>query len=106
MTMNTLQETSLGAASPFIAACTASCKRLLARIQSIKAALLNEFGPSAFSRGHLLQLALNEAEALAHETGFPLLTFLTLAREKLQAVAAWQMHQQTVRRSSFARLAA
>ena len=75
-------------------------------MQSIKAALLNEFGHWALGREHLLQLALNEAEALAHETGFPLLTFPTLAREKVQAVAAWQLRQQGIRHTSFGRMAA
>lgn len=106
MKMSALRNKSANTAAAFVAACTASCKKLLTRIQSIKTALLNEFGQSAFKQDRMLQLALNEAEALAHETGFPLLTFPILAREKLQGVAAWRMRQQNVRRSSFARLAA
>jgi len=104
--MTILQNDSLSTEAPFLAACTACGKKLMARIQSVKSTLLSEFGQWAFGQEHLLQLALNEAEALAHETGFPLLTFPTLAREKVQAVAAWQLHQQGVRRASFGRLAA
>jgi hypothetical protein len=103
---NTLRRTSSTASSPFVAACATTCEKLLRRLQNLKTALLDEFGRSVFGQEHLLQLALNEAEALAHETGFPLLTFPTLAREKVQAVAAWRLHQQSVRHPSFGRLAA
>jgi hypothetical protein len=92
--------------SSFLEACTSSCKKLLAGIQNIKAALLNEFRQTTFGQERLLQLALNEAEALAYETGFPLLTFPVLAREKVQAVAAWGRQQNRVRRESFERMVA
>ena len=91
---------------PLIASCTASCKKLVGRIQSLKKALLNEFGQRARSYDRMLELALNEAEALAHQTGFPFLTFPTLAREKAEEVAAWKHHQQAVRRTSLTRVAA
>lgn len=103
---NTLQQALLTPAGPLFAACTASCKKLLTRLQSIKTALFREFRQGLFGQDHLLQLALNEAEALAYETGFPLLTFPALAREKVQAVAAWRRHQQSVRRASIERWAA
>ena len=92
--------------NPFIAACTASCRKLVSRMQSLKTALLNEFGQRAHSYDRMFELALNEAEALAHQTGFPLLTFPTLAREKVEEVAAWKHHQQAVRRTSLTRVAA
>jgi hypothetical protein len=90
----------------FVEACTTSCKKLLAGIQNIKATLLNEFRQTTFGQERLLQLALNEAEAMAYETGFPLLTFPVLAREKVQAVAAWRRQQNRVRRESFERMVA
>ena len=37
----------------------------------------------------LLQVALNEAEALAWETEYPQLVFPTLAEEKIAAISAW-----------------
>ncbi|HZR18816.1 MAG TPA: hypothetical protein VFE51_16125 [Verrucomicrobiae bacterium] len=104
--LNDFQNNSLTSASPFVAACAASCQKLLTGIQNIRRVILSEFRESGFGQDHLLQLALNEAEALAHQTGFPLLTFPTLAREKLQSVVAWRLRQQRVRHTSFARLTA
>jgi hypothetical protein len=46
----------------------------------------------------VLELAVNEAEALAWQTGFPQLLFPTLAVEKARAVATWHEHQQSLRR--------
>jgi len=54
----------------------------------------------------MLHLALNEAEALAGETGFPLLVFPELAREKAESVAAWGRRQQAVRQTPVLALAA
>jgi hypothetical protein len=45
-------------------------------------------------------LALNEAEALAWETEYPYLVFPTLAAEKAQAVAKWQVRQHLIRNGS------
>ena len=89
-----------------VSACKAACKKLLAGLQNIKASLLNEFLQHTFVQEHQLELALNEAEALAYETGFPLLTFPVLAREKVQALAAWRRQQNKVRRQSYELLAA
>lgn len=104
MNMNTTQSAFRSTVHPFVSACSASCAKLVSKIQRIKSALQTEFRLRAYNRDRMVQLALNEAEALAHETGFPLLTFPTLAREKLEAVAAWNGHQQMVRRTSFQRL--
>ena len=40
-----------------------------------------------------MKLALNEAEALALQTGFPHLVFPALAEEKVHAIAAWHQRQ-------------
>jgi hypothetical protein len=104
--MKTIQNESSTTVYPFIRACTASCKKLVAKIQSIKKSLLTEFHYGVDDHRRLFQLALNEAEALAHETGFPLLVFPTLAREKAEEVAEWTRRQQAVRRSALVRLAA
>lgn len=100
--MNILQNESGSNFGPFVGACAASCKKLVGKIQSIKAAILAEFRQGASDNGRMLQLALNEAEALAHETGYPHLFFPTLAREKVEAVAAWNLHQRGIRRADFA----
>jgi hypothetical protein len=47
----------------------------------------------------VFHLALNEAEAMAYQTGFPYLVFPELAMEKAQALADWQRRQESVRRS-------
>ena len=46
---------------------------------------------------HGLRLALNEAEALAIETGFPDLFALDLADEKLAALDRWHTRQRRIR---------
>ena len=45
----------------------------------------------------LVRLALNEAEALAWQTGFPELVFPILAQEKADKVSSWHERQQSVR---------
>jgi hypothetical protein len=86
-----------GAQPTFAHACIASCRKLLARIESTKAGILAEFRESLKEHGHLLDLALNEAEALAWQTEFPQLLFPALATEKAQAVATWHARQQFLR---------
>jgi hypothetical protein len=74
--------------------CLQSCKKLLARIEQVKTKIAKEYQV----HGHALQLALNEAEALAWQTDYPHLLFPALAFEKVQAAVAWQTRQQSVRR--------
>jgi hypothetical protein len=73
--------------------CLQSCKKLLAGIEQVKNKIANEYQV----HGQALQLALNEAEALAWQTEYPHLLFPALALEKVQAAAAWQTRQQSVR---------
>ncbi len=73
--------------------CLQSCKKLLAGIEQVKTKIANEYQV----HGQALQLALNEAEALAWQTDYPHLLFPALALEKVQAAAAWQTRQQSVR---------
>jgi hypothetical protein len=49
----------------------------------------------------LFQLALNEAEALAWQTGFPHLVFPVLAEEKIAELKRWESRQQSVWNNSF-----
>lgn len=104
--MNTFQNNTNSKRRPFISTCTASCQKLISKIQITKRALLNEFRQRVNTQDRMLQLALNEAEALACDTGFPILTFPILAREKAEAVAAWISRQQAVRRSALQSLVA
>src|SRR5262245_60408291 len=80
----------------FAQACLGSCRKLLTEIANIKAAILAEFREALEEDSHLLDLAVNEAEALAWQTGFPQLVFPTLATEKARALAKWHARQQSL----------
>ena len=77
--------------------CVASCRKLLAQIENVKAQVVAEFRDRLDDHQHVLDLAVNEAEALAWQTGFPQLLFPVLAVEKAHAVTGWHMHQQSLR---------
>lgn len=91
-------KTAHNSAPGFGSRCVASCKRLLAQIEEVKAAVVNEFRGRLEADQRLLELAVNEAEALAWDTGFPQLLFPDLAAEKAVAVAGWHERQQALRR--------
>jgi hypothetical protein len=78
------------------------CSKLLAEMQQAKAAILQEFRGGFDGNEHLLRLAMNEAEALAWQSGVPQLVFPTLAREKAQAAAAWHRRQRAIRQNRLA----
>lgn len=86
--------------------CTDTCENLLNRIQRAKNDLIAEFRPGINPHERMLQLAMNEAEGLALETGFPLLVFPTLAREKAEALTAWRKRQESIRGDVFQSFAA
>jgi hypothetical protein len=52
-------------------------------------------------KNRILALAVNEAEALACETGVPELVLLTLAEEKVRNARAWFARQEDVKARSF-----
>jgi hypothetical protein len=104
--MNTIQNRTAGNIHPFVSACAASCRKIMAKLENARQALFEEFRRQIHAPEQMLYLALNEAEALARQTEFPLLVFPTLAREKAEAVSAWQRRQEFVRGHSFERLAA
>lgn len=83
--------------SDFTKTCVAECKKLLARLDATKNAVIHEFSETVEGHQQLLRLAVNEAEAIAWETEFPYLVFPTLAQEKAQEVARWSDHQRHVR---------
>ncbi len=78
--------------------CVASCRRLLAQLEDVREQVVTEFRDRVQEHKHVLDLALNEAEALAWDAGFPQLFFPTLATEKATAVAGWHVRQQSLRR--------
>jgi len=79
--------------------CLQSCKKLLAGIRQTRNRIINEFHETYEAHEQLVQLALNEAEAVARQTAYPQLFFPALAVEKVQAVAVWQARQRLLRRN-------
>ena len=73
--------------------------RLSNSIAALRAKIERDFASVLNKQPHVLQLALNEAEALALQTGFPELVFPTLAQEKAWKVAAWDKHEECVRQT-------
>jgi hypothetical protein len=66
---------------------------------AVRTLIEEEFPSLRNLQPHVLELALNEAAALAWQTGFPYLFFPVLAMEKACAVAAWHLRQQFIRRT-------
>ena len=56
-----------------------------------------ELEKSSEETKRLIRLVLNEAEALASQTGVPELVFPALAEEKVQALRNWAVRQNAVR---------
>ncbi|MBC8097196.1 MAG: hypothetical protein H7Y43_15425 [Akkermansiaceae bacterium] len=83
----------------FASKCVASCEKLLTQITRVRKSIQAEFRETRQAHDHLVQLALNEAEALAWQTDYPHLLFPTLALEKVQAVATWNRRQRGVRKT-------
>jgi hypothetical protein len=82
----------------FTRACVAGCKKLLRQLAETKEGILAEARLRIGAPERMVRLALNEAESLAWDTGYPHLLFPALAQEKLQAVTAWSKHQRAVLR--------
>jgi hypothetical protein len=88
------------------AACLDSCQKILAHVENARARIFDEFRENLVGHEHLLKLAVNEAEALAWQTGFPQLLFPALAAEKARDVAAWHERQRLLHPHGVAREAA
>jgi hypothetical protein len=85
-----------GNGSPAWNACKALCRKIRAQVAGVKEAIFAESSRAFSAPERLVRLALNEAEAAAFQTEYPHLVFPALATEKVQAVAAWNAHQQYV----------
>ena len=97
--MTKIEDGKVNAQKNFGVRCVASCRKLLAQIENVRDQVVAEFRDRLDDHKHVLDLALNEAEALAWESGFPQLFFPVLATEKASAVAGWHVRQQSLRRS-------
>jgi len=69
----------------------------LEAVAKVRALVEREFSILRHREPRLLRQALNEAEAIAWQTGFPQLVFPSLALEKARAVATWENRQRTIR---------
>jgi hypothetical protein len=76
---------------------TQLCRRSLDAIANVRALIEHEFSLLRQREPRLLRQALNEAEAIAWQTGFPQLVFPSLALEKARAVADWESRQRSIR---------
>ncbi len=74
-----------------------ACQKVINAIEQARENLKTKFDNLRADHEHMVQLALNEAEALAWETTYPHLLFPTLAEEKVQAVNTWAVRQNAVR---------
>jgi hypothetical protein len=78
--------------------CLKCCQQVVAQVQKAKALILAEWQGQLSTNKRMLELTLNEAEALAWQTSYPHLLFPVLAAEKVQALARWNSHQREVHR--------
>lgn len=67
------------------------------RIRHYRKTLQRRLASVSDGQRRLIDLALNEAEALVWQTPFPQFLFPALAEEKAQAVTRWQNRQQAIR---------
>jgi len=81
-------------------ACLGACSKIAAQVARAKGAILAESRQLFDAQERMVQLALNEAEAVAWQTDYPHLVFPALAMEKVQNVAAWNHRQTSVRAAS------
>jgi len=80
--------------SALIAACAGTCSRIAEQLGRVRESLMAEWRELLATQDRVLFLALNEAEALAWQTGVPHLVYPALAEEKVRAVARWSVRQQ------------
>ena len=76
----------------------ASCQDLVAKIEHVKNDIVAEFQDDFEANQQLFLHVINQADALAWQTGYPHLLFPQLALEKVQSAANWVARQQFVRR--------
>jgi hypothetical protein len=77
--------------------CVECCQKLATQIKAVKEGFGAERRPTLAVPDRMFRLALNEAEALAWQTGYPHLLFPALATEKIQAATEWSARQKLLR---------
>jgi hypothetical protein len=76
--------------------CFNSCAALLTQVRELKARTKAAFAAPTAGYESMVDLAINEAEAIAWQTAYPHLVFPTLAEEKVSAVARWAVRQRAI----------
>ena len=69
-------------------------------LRPVRSEIEREFSELRERSPQILRLALNEAEAVAWETGIAHLVFPVLAGEKARALSVWQSRQRFVRNTT------
>lgn len=91
-----IEKTPRGPRAALMAVCVDSCQRVRDQVTRVRVALFGEWKALLVTNERVLRLALNEAEALAWQTGLPHLVFPALAEEKVRAVAKWSVRQRAL----------
>lgn len=76
----------------------ASSAQFRVRIRAYRNGVRQKFSNQDAAQRKLIDLTLNEAEALAWQTPFPHLVFPTLAEEMAEGLAKWRARQEALRR--------
>jgi hypothetical protein len=81
-----------------LAKCTAACRTAARKLKQLEEQLAAKFAAEAMGTipGQLIQQAMNEAEALAWSTRYPLLFLPELAEEKVRGARQWASRQQQI----------
>jgi len=81
-----------------LARCTAACRTAARKLKQLEEQLAAKFIAETRGTipGQLIQQAINEAEALAWSTRYPLLFLPELAEEKVRGARQWASRQQQI----------
>lgn len=71
--------------------------RAFAALARVRGDIEHKYASVKDQAPRIVHLTLNEAEAVAWDSGFPHLVFPLLAEEKLSKAAAWVNRQRTLR---------
>ena len=74
--------------------------RAFAALARVRGDIERQYSSVKDQAPRIVHLTLNEAEAVAWDSGFPHLVFPLLAEEKLSKAAAWVNRQRSVREDS------
>lgn len=94
------EATPVKPADEFGAVCWEQCRQAAALLTQAKQTLIAEVAAAGQLGERMIQLVVNEAEALAWETEYPHLLFPALALEKVQGASEWQRKQGRIRQVS------